>query len=251
MEKFKYCDKCGAKNRDGARFCNNCGSSLEYKKHNKKIPIIISILFLLLILVLGGGFFYVENNKKVEQNEAKNEKIKANTNSKKSDDNSEKQSDEDSDKQKGNDEASQGNSTNETIPSSYQGNWYQGTTLSYIISGNSLKFVGNAGLTEVKPNDSNWKFDIGSNFIKYSKLNEQAAAADGGSPDTVWSGTVTVSGEKQRAIAHFTRPYYVMIATEKPTAKSLGTMIRVGNANDFVGESDFDNLLSKGVQTND
>ena len=50
------CHECGYENEDGARFCRNCGKTLEKKNDNKKI-IIISLIAV--IIVLAGAVAYM------------------------------------------------------------------------------------------------------------------------------------------------------------------------------------------------
>lgn len=65
-----YCQECGMKLPDNAKFCSNCGTEVnlpvkklkkENKKSKKKLLGIIAGVFVMLAVVVGGFFVYLEN----------------------------------------------------------------------------------------------------------------------------------------------------------------------------------------------
>ena len=83
-----YCQQCGAKNQDGAKFCANCGKELtitsevnvskpKERKNNKKV-IIGSLLTIIGIVAIVVGIIATKNNLRGEYkfSEAKSNKEK-------------------------------------------------------------------------------------------------------------------------------------------------------------------------------
>ena len=81
-----HCQKCGAKIKEGSKFCPNCGTKIEGPDRKKKSKImIVSLLALLLALgggatIVGGKFFLTEEkNVSGEEEEKIEEEIEKNT----------------------------------------------------------------------------------------------------------------------------------------------------------------------------
>lgn len=56
-----HCQKCGAKIKEGSKFCPNCGTKIEGPDRKKKSKIMI-VSLLAPLLALGGGATIVEEN---------------------------------------------------------------------------------------------------------------------------------------------------------------------------------------------
>lgn len=79
---MKYCDNCGAQLEDDATFCDECGTSQEGRKFQKKAsekrnkkkrnkrPLIILCIILLLCIIGGGVYYFV-----IKENKPKEEPI--------------------------------------------------------------------------------------------------------------------------------------------------------------------------------
>lgn len=132
-------------------------------------------------------------------------------------------------------------STDNVIPSQFEGTWYDGNQKYAVISGNEFILPSN-GLAITKTSSPLQLCDESQSngtYYLYHNLNKQ------GIDPVYWIGNLTIDGKNEKVLACYTRMGWFAIYTSHPTNKKQGIQYDDTDWEDKIGTTNLDSLRGK------